>query len=124
MKKKLLLVDDEESILKLICTTIQNDHRYEVLCASKGREALELVRKEHPALVFLDIKMPGINGFQVCRILKEDPETASIPIVMLTALAGEADRQMGMEMGADDYITKPFSPMVILDKVEEVLGLT
>jgi two-component system phosphate regulon response regulator PhoB len=94
----------------------------EILEVDDGTAALELARKELPELIFLDWSMPGSTGIEVCRALRENPETAQIKVVLLTARSERSDREAGFEAGADDYITKPFSPLQLLDKVTEVLG--
>ena len=121
MAQKVLVVDDEADIRRLVQLTLQ-DSRYEVLLAKDGEEALRMVQEEQPQLIFLDVMMPKKDGYEVCQLLKADPATAWIKIVMLTAKAQEFDRRRAMEVGADDYFTKPFSPIDLLDKVEEVLG--
>jgi CheY-like chemotaxis protein len=120
--KKILLADDEEPLRALVAATLRDDTRYHLLEARDGLETLEVARREKPDLILLDILMPKLNGFEVCRQLKDDPETRGITIVMLTALAAEADKERGQEVGADDYFHKPFSPTALLEKVEEVLG--
>ncbi len=117
-----MLTDDEESILELVAATLGDLDRYDLLLANSGEQALEIARREKPDLLFLDILMPNINGYEVCKRLKSDPATAHIRIVMLTALAQESDRKRAMDVGADDYFTKPFSPIALLDKVEEMLS--
>lgn len=121
--KKILIVDDDPNLRLLVSATLEGDPRYRLLEAGTGETALEIARKEKPDLILLDIAMPGIDGFNVCRTLKADPETRHITVVMLTALGQEADRKRGMDAGADSYFTKPFSPTALLEKVEEVLGL-
>ena len=123
MAKKVLLADDEERILGLVKATLGVDKRYEVILASDGEEALEVCRAALPDLVFLDLLMPKMDGYAVCRELKQGEATRDIKVVMLTALAQEADRRTAMKVGADDYMTKPFSPTALLSKVEEMLGL-
>ena len=123
MSIKILLADDEERILGLVKATLGVDDRYDVALASDGEEALKLCREEPPDLVFLDLLMPKVDGFTVCKELKEAPETSGIKVVMLTAMAQEVDRRTALRIGADDYITKPFSPTVLLSKVEELLSL-
>ena len=123
MTKKLLVVDDEEGILALVSSTLSGDERYQVFLARDGEEALSLTRLEKPDLLILDIKMPKKDGYEVCRALKEDPNTAHIKVVMLTALPREAHWERAMEAGADGYFTKPFSPTMLLKKVEEMLDL-
>ena len=122
IEKTVLLIDDEAHLRRLVAVTLQ-DSRYRFLEAASGKEGLEIARREKPDLILLDIAMPEMNGFDVCRRLKADPETRDTAIVMLTAMAQEADRLRGWEVGADGYFTKPFSPMALLDKVGEVLAL-
>lgn len=122
MPKKILIVDDEAPVRALVTATIKDESRYLLLEARDGREALEIARRERPELVFLDILMPGIDGFEVCRQLKADPQTRGLTVIMLTALVQDADQQRAQEVGADGYFTKPFSPTTLLRKVEEVLG--
>ena len=122
MAKKVLLVDDEDDLLRLVSITLGGDDRYELLLARDGEAALDIARREKPDLILLDIMMPEMNGFEVCRQLKTELATSGIGIVMLTAMGQAVDRQRGRQVGADDYFTKPFSPTALLDKVEEVLG--
>lgn len=121
-KKKCLIADDDEVILRLVETTLQSDE-YTILKAKDGAEVIEVVRREKPDLVFLDVNMPGIDGYETCRILKTTPETADVTIVMVTAKASPEDIEKGRAAGADDYFTKPFSPLALLKKVEDVLEL-
>jgi two-component system, OmpR family, phosphate regulon response regulator PhoB len=118
-KRRILIVDDIESIRKLVALTL-SDERYEVLTADGGMQGLRLAQDRPPALVLLDIEMPDINGFEVCRQLKSDPRTKEATVVMLTGLAQESDKARCREAGADDYFVKPFSPLALLRKVEEV----
>jgi CheY-like chemotaxis protein len=122
MSKKILLADDEEPVRALVAATLMADGRYLLLEAENGEQALEIARTEKPDLIFLDILMPLMDGLEVCRRLKTDPETRGLTIIMLTALAQEADMERGREAGADGYFTKPFSPTALLQKAEEVLG--
>jgi CheY-like chemotaxis protein len=117
--RKLLIADDEDGVRSLVRMTLEND-AYEILEARDGDEALAVAREQGPDLMFLDVMMPGESGIQVCRALKADPRTADITIVMLTAQAQDRDREDGLAAGADDYFTKPFSPVNLLSKVEEV----
>jgi two-component system phosphate regulon response regulator PhoB len=119
--RTLLIADDESGIRSLVRMTLQRK-QYEILEASDGEEALALARKYHPELVLLDVTMPGLTGFQVCRALKDDPATASATVVMLTAKAQDSDRAEGLAAGADDYFTKPFSPIALLRKIDDVYG--
>jgi len=118
--KKILVVDDEESIRLLVSTTLE-DEEFEIVEASDGKEALERVKEGKPDLILLDVMMPEINGLEVCRRLKGDPETKDIYIIMLTAKGQELDKEKGKEVGADEYFTKPFSPLAMIEKVNEVL---
>ncbi len=116
----ILVVDDEEDILELVSYNLSR-HGYKVDTLTTGEEALEIARKDPPDLIVLDLMLPGVDGLDVCRVLKNDKKTAHIPIVMLTAKGEEADVVTGLELGADDYITKPFSPRVLLARVRAVL---
>jgi CheY-like chemotaxis protein len=118
--RKLLIADDQEAIRSLVRMTLESDD-YEILEASDGDRALELARAESPELMFLDVMMPGRSGFNVCRTLKSDPQTAAIKIVLLTARAQDADLEEGRAAGADEYLTKPFSPVSLLQLAEEFL---
>ena len=123
MTKKILLVDDEEAILALLSAMFEGDDRYSVFLARNGEEAVEVCGRERPDLLFLDIMMPDMDGYEVCRSLRKDPSTADTRIIMLTALAQDIDRQKAVEVGADEYMTKPFSPTALLDRVEQILGV-
>ena len=118
---KVLIADDQANLRQLVRLTLETGH-FEILEAPDGQTALELARVEQPDLLFLDWTMPGIPGVEVCRSLRDDPATARIRIVMLTARSQAADRERARDMGCDDYITKPFSPIELLEKVREVLG--
>ena len=122
MAKKLLIAEDEESLRALLVATLQDDSRYGLITSSDGEETLSLARDELPDLIFLDILMPKMDGIEVCRALKADERTRGIKIVMITALTQETNRKAAMEAGADDYVTKPFSPIALLEKVDQVLG--
>ena len=121
--RKVLLVDDYEGVLSLVHATLRNDERYQILLARDGEEALDLARLEKPDLIFMDIMMPKTDGYSVCRELIDDPDTSQIKVVLLTALDTEFSRDRGMEAGAVDYITKPFSPIALLEKVDDILGI-
>jgi len=122
VRKKILVADDEEFIRRLVSATLRDDRRFDVLLAADGVEALELAQKEKPDIIFLDVLMPKLDGFEVCRRLKSDPQTSAIRIIMLTALDSRADREKGEEVGADGYFTKPFSPTALIQEVEERLA--
>jgi DNA-binding response OmpR family regulator len=118
---KILIAEDDRTVRSLIRLTLDAGVT-EILEVEDGKSALEVAHREMPALIFLDWSMPGSDGIEVCRALRADPRTAEIKIVMLTARSEAEDRQAGLDAGADDYITKPFSPLELLDKVIEVLG--
>ena len=117
---KILAVDDEPDVLSLL-NLMLTSQGYNVVTASDGQEALEKARTENPNLILLDVMLPKMDGYKIARMLKFDENFKHIPIIMLTAKVQEKDRQTGMEMGADDYITKPFDTAGLLDKVKEVL---
>lgn len=123
MKPKILVVDDEPDALEVIAFKLK-EAGYIPLTAADGHRAVELVREERPALVVLDLMLPKIDGLEVCKILRRDPATAGIPIIMLTARAAEMDRIVGLELGADDYVTKPFSPRELVLRIKKVLART
>lgn len=120
--KKILIVDDEEKVRKLVEVTLSVGE-LEILHASSGDEALQVVREAKPDIILLDIMMPGVlDGFDVCRLLKEDPDTMDIYVIMLTAKGQQADKERGLALGADDYIVKPFSPTELMDKIDGILA--
>jgi two-component system phosphate regulon response regulator PhoB len=119
--RKLMIADDEAGVRSLVRMTLDTGD-YEIIEAADGDEALALAREHRPELLLLDAMMPKRSGYDVCRELKDDPETTGTTVVMLTARAQESDRERGTAAGADDYFTKPFSPVALLEKVEEVLG--
>jgi len=125
MDAKILIVDDEAHIRILLERTLIDfeDEGVEILMAENGEEALKLIKSEKPNLVFLDVMMPKMNGFDVCHTVKNELKMADVYIIMLTAKGQEYDKQKGADVGADVYMTKPFDPDEIYDKVEEVLGL-
>lgn len=118
--KKILVVEDEPDIRRLIRYHLAQEH-YRVLEAEDGEQALRLLQGEKPDLIVLDLLLPGMSGLELCRTLRARPETANLPILMLTAKASEADRVVGLEMGADDYLTKPFSPREMVARVKAIL---
>lgn len=118
--KRILVVDDEEDILELVNYNLSREG-YAVSRVSTGEDALKAVRTVAPDLIVLDLMLPGVDGLEVCRVLKKERTTEHIPIVMLTAKGDEADIVAGLELGADDYITKPFSPKVLAARVRSVL---
>ena len=119
MAKKILAVDDEKHILRLVQINLEKAG-YEVVTGTNGREALEMVRSEKPELVVMDVMMPEMDGFEALKQLKADPDTADIPVIMLTAKAQDADVFHGWQSGADLYLTKPFNPMELLTFVKRI----
>jgi two-component system phosphate regulon response regulator PhoB len=119
-KATILIVDDEEDILELLRYNLTKEG-YRVVCAESGEKALAEIRRQPPDVVILDLMLPGVDGLDVCREVKAGADTAGIPIIMLTARTEEADVVAGLEIGADDYITKPFSPRVVSARVKSVL---
>lgn len=120
MKEKILIVDDEKDIVKMLDYNLKKEG-YRTALAYDGEDALEMAKKEHPDLIVLDLMLPGMDGLEVCKSLKKEPKSASIPIIMLTAKTQEADKIVGLELGADDYITKPFSPRELIARIKAVL---
>jgi two-component system, OmpR family, alkaline phosphatase synthesis response regulator PhoP len=125
MEQKILIVDDEPHIRMLIEQTLEELEEEEVtfFTAENGEEALKIISEEKPQLVFLDVMMPKMNGMDVCRKVKKELAIDGIYIVLLTAKGQELDRQKGLEVGADVYMTKPFNPETLLSKARSVLGL-
>jgi len=119
-KEHILVVDDEADIRKLVEYNLAKEG-YKVACAATGEEALKKARAGVPDLIILDLMLPGVDGLEVCRLLKGDSKTQRIPIVMLTAKGEESDIVAGLELGAADYVTKPFSPRVLVARVRAVL---
>lgn len=125
MSKTILIVDDEPHIRLLLEQTLDelSSHDVEILTAQNGGEALETIRARRPTLVLLDVMMPVLNGFEVCKKVKSDPELSATFVAILTAKGQELDRATGAEVGADLYMTKPFDPDDVLARVAEVLGI-
>ena len=119
-KNKILIVEDEEDIQQLVGFNLIKAG-FQVEYADSGEQALEKIKRQHPDLILLDIMLPDIDGIEVCKVLRSDNQTADIPIVMLTAKGEEADIISGFELGADDYITKPFSPKILVSRIKAVL---
>lgn len=119
-KERILVVDDEEDILELIRYNLVKEG-FDVIGAEDGEKCLTLVERHAPDLIVLDLMLPGIDGLDVCKKLKNNPETQSVPIVMLTAKSAESDVVVGLELGADDYIVKPFSPRILIARIKSVL---
>ncbi|MCX5753384.1 MAG: response regulator [Candidatus Krumholzibacteria bacterium] len=122
MKKgKVLVVDDEVNITQILEFSIGAEG-FEVITAQNGEEAIEKARREQPDLIILDVMMPKIDGYEACRILKANPLTRSIPVVLLTAKGRDIDKRLGMEVGATDYIVKPFSPNRLVERINQLLS--
>lgn len=125
MSKKLLIVDDEPHIRMLIEQTLEDleDEGVELLFAENGEQALAIIKEEKPNLVFLDVMMPKMNGMEVCQKVKKELKLTDVYIILLTAKGQEVDRQKGLDMGADRYMTKPFDPDEMLSVAEEIINL-
>jgi two-component system phosphate regulon response regulator PhoB len=121
MKPKILVVDDEPDALEVLGFKLK-EAGYAPIFAKDGARALTVARDERPALIVLDLMLPEIDGLEVCKILRRDPATAMIPVLMLTARAAEMDRVLGLELGADDYVTKPFSPRELVLRIKKLLA--
>ena len=120
--KKILIVDDDAGIRELVNTTLRSDD-YQIFQAENGEKAIEIARAEKPDLIIMDIAMPGgTEGIEATRILKNDPETKNCQIIMLTGRGQKGDREKSLDAGADDFFEKPFSPLALIKKVEEILG--
>ncbi len=120
MRTRVLVVDDEPDLLELVSYNLSKAG-YEVACAHSGEEALAHIQTHPPDLVLLDVLLPGLDGLEICKALRRNPNTAATPIVMLTARGEDADVVAGLELGADDYLTKPFSPRILLARMKAVL---
>ena len=123
VKEKILIVDDEEDILELVRYNLAREG-YPVDCVATGEDALKSARGKPYDLIILDLMLPGLDGLEVCKALKNDPRTVMIPIIMLTAKGEESDIVTGLELGADDYITKPFSPKVLIARIKSIFRRT
>jgi two-component system phosphate regulon response regulator PhoB len=119
-KKTILIVEDDQDIQQLVGYNLIKSG-FQVEYADSGEEALDRITKQHPDLILLDIMLPGMDGVEICKVLRTENQTAEIPIIMLTAKGEEADIIEGFEFGADDYITKPFSPKILLSRIKAVL---
>lgn len=120
VRSKILVVDDEPEAVELVEFNLKQAG-YTIMTAGDGAEALTKARASQPCLIVLDLMLPEVDGLEVCKMLRRDPATAAIPIVMLTAKAAEIDRVLGLELGADDYVTKPFSPRELVLRVKKLL---
>jgi CheY-like chemotaxis protein len=115
--KKILIVDDEDNVRRLVAATLAGGN-YQLLQARNGQEALDVIRREHPMLVLLDLQMPGVDGIEVCRQVKSDPALKQTLVVVLTALVQAETRRRATLAGADTFLTKPFSPLQLLEMIE------
>ena len=120
MKEKVLIVDDEKDIVKMLDYNLKKEG-FRTTFAYNGEKAFETAKKERPDIIILDVMLPGMDGLEVCKALKKEAGTCSIPIIMLTAKTQESDKVVGLELGADDYVTKPFSPRELVARVKAVL---
>ncbi len=118
-KHRILVIDDEKDIVKLLQYNLEKEG-YQVLSSFSGEEGFEVARAKKPDLILLDLMLPGVDGLEVCRLLKSDRQTRSIPVIMLTAKGTEIDQVVGLELGASDYISKPFSIKVLLARVKNI----
>ncbi|MDD3816171.1 MAG: response regulator [Desulfocapsaceae bacterium] len=119
-RETILIVEDDENIQQLVGYNLAKAG-FNVLYADNGEQALASVKRELPDLMVLDIMLPSLNGFEVCKILRKDPQTRTLPIIMLTAKGEENDVTAGLDLGADDYITKPFSPKILVSRIKSIL---
>ncbi|MBN2029062.1 response regulator [bacterium] len=119
-KEHIFIIEDEEDIIELVRYNLEKEG-YRVSSALSGEEALNQIRSQIPDLIILDLMLPGIDGLEICKILKNDPKTAQTPIIMLTAKGEDIDIVTGLELGAEDYITKPFSPKVLIARIRAAL---
>ena len=123
MTSKILVIEDDPNILTLIRQTLQRAG-YEVITATNGSEGLRLVQETQPHLIVLDITMPGLDGYQVCHYVRNDEATKHLPIIMVTAMSRPADQRRGFELGADDYLPKPFQIAELITRVQSLLFFT
>ncbi|PIP67770.1 MAG: DNA-binding response regulator [Candidatus Omnitrophica bacterium CG_4_9_14_0_2_um_filter_42_8] len=119
-KEKILIIEDEKDIVRMLDYNLKKEG-FRVFAANNGEDGLDKARKEHPDLILLDLMLPEMGGLEVCKAVKNDTKTAAIPIIILTARAQEADKIVGLELGADDYVTKPFSPRELIARIKAVL---
>jgi DNA-binding response OmpR family regulator len=122
MNKKILIVEDEEAILELLSTMFSYFDNYQILCSRDGEEALRIVREDTPDIILLDMQIPKINGNEVCRLIKSNPTTSNIKVLILTGMSQDFDLQSARDMGADAYMIKPFSLNDIVKRIEELMN--
>ena len=120
MKETILIVEDEKDIVKMLDYNLKKEG-YKTLVANDGEDALDMANTKLPDFILLDLMLPGVDGLEICKELKSERKTAAIPVIMLTAKAQESDKIVGLELGADDYVTKPFSPRELIARIKAVL---
>lgn len=120
MKETILIVEDEKDIVRMLEYNLKKEG-FKTLSVSDGEDCLDAANRKHPDLIILDLMLPGIDGLEVCKLLKGERKTKNIPVIMLTAKAQESDKIVGLELGADDYVTKPFSPRELIARIRAVL---
>ncbi|OGO17592.1 MAG: hypothetical protein A2Z15_08485 [Chloroflexi bacterium RBG_16_50_11] len=121
MPKKILIVEDDPSFSRAINYIVQKEG-YDVITASNGMTGLRMAKEEKPDLLILDVMLPGLDGFEICNRLRQDPQTAKLPIIMLSAKGQEADKATGLKVGANEYLTKPIDRTLLLEKITSLLG--
>ena len=119
-RETILVVEDDENIQQLVGYNLAKAG-FHVVYADNGEQALSVIKREKPELIVLDLMLPGLNGFEICKLVRKDPKTKNLPIVMLTAKSEENDMAAGLDLGADDYITKPFSPKILISRIKAAL---
>jgi len=119
-KAKILIVEDDRDIAEMVAYNL-TEEGYEAISAFDGRNAVEMARRNRPDLIILDLMLPGLDGFEICKILRSERRTANVPIIILSAKSRETDKVLGLELGADDYVTKPFSPRELIARIRAVL---
>jgi len=119
-RETILVVEDDENIQQLVGYNLAKAG-FHVIYADNGEQALSVIKRERPELIVLDLMLPGLSGFEICKLVRKDPKTKSLPIVMLTAKSEENDMAAGLDLGADDYITKPFSPKILISRIKAAL---
>ena len=123
MSKKILIIEDDPGTTRFLVYTLEQEG-YKVLSAEDGLEGLKKARDEHPDLIILDIMLPGMDGYEICHRLRQKPETRTVPVLIVSGRARQDDKNIGLKMGADDYLSKPVDPQTILAKVETMLAAT
>jgi DNA-binding response OmpR family regulator len=123
MSKKILIIEDDPGTVRFLVYTLEHEG-YNVLPVTDGMEGLKKAQDEHPDLIILDVMLPGMDGYEICHRLRQKPETLTVPVLMVSGRARQDDKNVGLRMGADDYLTKPVDPETILAKVETLLAST